>query len=134
MPDRGSAQHGNARPGWMHLRKLLTGDARKWRERPSKPVSVFPDPVPVRGSSYRLFVAQTTVSELEKTMSQAENTTAAEHHEAAAKSHREAAVMVGKKDTAGAAAHAAKGLQHSEGAHKASVTANDMAIKANAKH
>jgi hypothetical protein len=42
--------------------------------------------------------------------------------------------MSGKKDQAGAAEHAAKGLQHSEGAHKASVAANDQSMKANGKH
>ena len=67
-------------------------------------------------------------------MSEAANTTAADHHEAAAKSHRAAAEMGGKHNTAGAADHAAKALQQSEGAHKASIAANDQAAKANAKH
>lgn len=67
-------------------------------------------------------------------MSEAANTAAAQHHEAAAKSHRTAAEMSGKKDAAGAADHAAKGLQLSEGAHKASVSASEISAKANGKH
>lgn len=42
--------------------------------------------------------------------------------------------MSGKKDAAGAADHAAKGLQLSEGAHKASVSASEISAKANGKH
>jgi hypothetical protein len=76
----------------------------------------------------------TTDNTLEKTMSEAANTTAAEQHEAAAKSHRMAAELHGKSDNAGAATHAAKGLNTSEGAHKASVAANDMSAKVAAKH
>jgi hypothetical protein len=53
-------------------------------------------------------------------MSEAANTTAAELH--------------GKSDNAGAATHAAKGLNASEGAHKASVAANDISAKVAAKH
>jgi len=67
-------------------------------------------------------------------MTQIANTTAAEHHEAAAKSHRIAADMFGKNDIRSAAENAAKGLHHSEGAHKASVAASDMTTKASAKH